>query len=291
MTNILVPTDFSACADNALKFAVESARLFPLQITLLHCLDLSDNLYTDYVGLNKEFTRSQLHEVEAKLAKLKANLQETKEIVVDTLIVNGSVKEGILEVTNDKNIDLVIMGTLGTSGIKEKLWGSRTSDIIAKSQVPVMAIPPGYQWKKPKRILLATNHYEEDPAFLETVFKLANVYKAELYVVVVTDDTNDAATFLEHSRETPRYKRMLNEKFDGGIVTVTNLYGKTFEETLDDYINKNSIDVLVMVPYKRSLPDRIFSPSITKRMACHTTIPLLALHTKHDHISILKQRV
>ena len=282
MKNILVPTDFSTCADNAVNFAVESARLLPLHITLLHALEQPDNLYTDYVGLNKEFTQTQLHDVKEKLAKLKATFQETEGVEIDTCVTHGGVKEGILQAADEKNIDLVIMGTSGASGLKEKLWGSKTADIIAKSQVPVLTIPKGYQWKKPQRILFATNHYEKDPAVLETIFKLADMYRAELYVVIVTSDDDDAATFLEHSRETPHYEKMLKEKYGGGILTVANLYGKSFEDTLEDYVNKNNIDLLVMVPYKRSLPDRIFSPSITKRMACHTTIPLLAIPMAQD---------
>lgn len=280
MKNILVPIDFSTCADNAIDFAIESAKFSPLQIIIHHALEQSDNPYTDYVGLNKEFSQSLLHDVKEKLAKLKTTLQETKGVVVETCVTNGGVREGILQITDDKNIDLVIMGTSGASGIKERLWGSRTSDIILKSRVPVMAIPPNYQWKKPQRILFATNHYEKDPAVIETIFKLAELYSAELYVTIVTVDNDDAATFLQHSHETPVYEKKLKETFKGDVLTVANLYGKSFEDTLEDYITKNDIDLLVMVPYKRSLPDRIFSPSITKRMACHTTIPLLALHTK-----------
>ena len=65
MKNILVPTDFSTCADNALNFAVESAKLFPLQIRYFMRWNYPGTLY-DYVGLNKNH-QSLLHEATVRL--------------------------------------------------------------------------------------------------------------------------------------------------------------------------------------------------------------------------------
>ena len=55
MKQILVPTDFSTCANNAVDFAVQSAKILPVEITILHAFELKGNIYTDYMGVNKEF--------------------------------------------------------------------------------------------------------------------------------------------------------------------------------------------------------------------------------------------
>ena len=283
MKKILVPTDFSTCANNAVDFAVQSAKILPMEVTLLHAFELKGNIDTDYIGVNKEFNQSLMDEVHNKLALLKSSIEETEGVVVTTYIFKGTVNEAILQAAKDKRIDLIVMGTLGASGIKEKLWGSKTAAVIGNSKVPVMVIPYEYKWKKPKKVLMVTNHFEKEPAILDFLFKLADLYMAQVHVVVFTDDDDDkAVTFLEHTRKTPQYEKMLKEQYKVDTLTVTNLFGKEFEETLEDYIRQNEIDILVMVTYQRKLLDRIFHPSMTKRMSYHTKIPLLAIPAKQD---------
>ena len=281
MKQILVPTDFSTCADNAVNFAVQSAKIFPVEVMLLHAFEVKGNIYTDYMGVNKEFNQSLLDEVENKLSQLKSSIEKTEGIVVTTYIFKGTVNEAILQTAEDKNIDLIVMGTLGASGIKEKVWGSNASAIIGNSKVPVMVIPYEYEWKKPKNILIATNHFEKEPATLNFLFNLADLYKAKMQVAVFTNEDDDnTITLLEHTRKTQEYEIMLKKKYKEEMLTATQLFGKEFEVTLEDYIRQNEIDILAMVTYQRSLWARIFHPSITKRMSYHTKIPLLAIPVK-----------
>lgn len=281
MKQILVPTDFSTCAYTAVDFAVQSAKFLPVEVTLLHAFELKGNIYTDYMGVNKEFNESLLDEVQNKLAQLKSSIEETEGVAVDTCVYKDSVKESILKATDDKNIDLIVMGTLGAGSIREKLWGSKTAAVIGNSKAPVMAIPYEYEWKKPEKILMATNHFEKEPAILDFLFELADLYMAKVQVAVFTDEDDDkAVTFLEHTRKTPQYEKMLKEQYKEETLTATHLFGKEFEETLQDYIKQNEIDILAMVTYQRGFWDRIFHPSMTKRMSYHTNIPLLAIPGK-----------
>lgn len=283
MKRILVPTDFSTCADNAIDFAVQSAKILPVEILLLNAFELSGDIYTDYMGVNKEFNQSQLQAVNNKLAQLKNSIKATEGIIVDTCVFTGTVKESIAEVTNKKNIDLVVMGTAGANGLKEKLWGSKTAAIIGKSQVPVIAVPLEYKWKRPQNILLATNHFEKDTALLDIVFELADFYQAQIHVAVFTNEVNDEAiTFMEHARKIPEYEAMLKALFKNETIIVAHLFGQHFEETLQEYIRQHEIDIVTLLTHKRSFADRIFHPSITKRMSYHTKIPLLAIPVKND---------
>lgn len=278
MKKILVPTDFSTSAANAVDFATQTAKILPVEVILVHAFELSGDTYTDYMGINKEYNESQLHEVNTIFAALKTSIEEKEGVVVDTYIFSGTVKESIIQVTREKDIDLIVMGTTGASSLKEKIWGSKTADIIGKSQVPVLAIPLEYAWKKPQKILFATNHFEKDPALLDVVFEMADLFKAQVHVVVFTNEVSDEAiTFLEHDRRIPAYEQMLKEKYKDETIIIAHLFGHDFEETLQDYIRQNEIDIVAMVTHKRSFTDRIFHPSITKRMSYHTKIPLLAI--------------
>lgn len=278
MKKILLPTDFSRCANNAVEFAVQTAKLIPAEITLLHSFELMGNLYTDYMGINKEYNQSQLQDVYHKLAQLKHNIKADTGVTVETHVCTGAVKKCILKETTERNIDLMVMGTAGASGIKETLWGSKTADIIGKSRVPVIAIPCDYEWKKPQKILLATNHFEEEPMLLNFIFAMAAWYDAEVNVAVFTNESKDnAITYLEHLRKTPGYENKLKQSYHEDTLTVTNLFGNEFEDTLEEYMSNNEVDMLAMVTYQRSFTESIFHPSLTKRMAYHTRIPLLAI--------------
>lgn len=282
MKRILVPTDFSTCANNAVNFAIQTAKIIPLQVTLVHALELTGDLYTDYMAVNGEFSHSLLNEVTDKLAILKSSIEETEGIIIETYVFVGTVKQSIVQVSSEKNIDFIIMGTAGASGIKEKLWGSKTAGIIAKSNVPVLAIPLEHTWKKPQKILLATNNFEKEPVLLDFLFALTDLYKAEVHVAVFTNEEEDLFTSMEHSRSIPAFKETLTGQYHFEKIIVTHLFGKNFEESLQEYIRQNEIDIVAMVTHKRSFTDRLFHPNIVKRLSYHTKIPLLAIPVIHD---------
>lgn len=283
MKTILVPTDFSTCANNAVDFAIQSSKILPVEVTIVHAFDLVGNIYTDYMGVNKEFNQSLLHEVRIKLADLKKCIRESEGVNVDTRVSTASLRESIFQVTSEKAIDIIVMGTTGSNGIKEKLWGSKTADIIGKSKVPVLAIPFEYKWKKPEKILLATSHFEKEPAMLDFIFELADLYEAQVHVAVFTDEVDDTAfNYMEHARNIPAYEKLLQKNYHSPTLTVTHLFGKDFEEAMQEHMKENEIDMLAMVTYKRKFPDNLFRPSLTKRMAYHTKIPLLAIPAKYE---------
>ena len=278
MKKILVPTDFSTCANNAVEFAVQYAKLLQAEVTLVHAFELNGDTYTDYMGVNKEFSQSNLKDVQNKLDQTKTSIQEKEGIVVDTFVFTGTVKESILQVSINKNIDFIIMGTAGASGIKEKLWGSKTAGIIGKSNIPVLAIPLEYNWKKLQKILLATNNFEKEPVLLNFLFELANLFTAEVHLAVFTNEDDDGAfTFMENNRNMAEYESMLKEQYNFEAIIVAHLFGHNFEDVLQDYISNKEIDIVTMVIHRRGFTDRLFHPSITKRMSYHTKIPLLAI--------------
>lgn len=283
MKKILVPTDFSEYAGNAVDFAVHTAKVLPAEITLLHSYEINSSLYTDYMGVNKEYNQTILNEAKENLAALKKDVEEKNDMVVVTSISTESLQDAIVKSTEEEKFDLIVMGTLGASGIKEKLWGSRTATAIGKSKIPVIAIPEDYEWKKPQQILFATNQFEKDPAILDPIFELAGLYMANMRVAVFTDEDDDkAGTFLEHKKKISEYETFLKKNYSEETLTSAHLYGENFEETLQTFIKENNIDMLVMVTYPHKFWNRIFNPSKTKRMSYRTSVPLLAIPANTD---------
>lgn len=92
LNKILVPIDFSACADNAVNFAVQSAKILPVEIVLMHAMDIRGSVYNDYLGVNKEYNQEILHDMKTKVAKLKRKIEENEGVLVSTHISTGRLK-------------------------------------------------------------------------------------------------------------------------------------------------------------------------------------------------------
>ncbi|MBN9352324.1 MAG: universal stress protein [Chitinophagaceae bacterium] len=278
MKRILVPTDFSDTAENAIDFAVQTSKIFPAKITLLHSYEVYSSFSTDYLGVNREFTYSMLNDIEKNLDEVKNRILKQHGIEVDTFISTYPLYNAIEKAVQEKKPDLIIMGTLGASGIKEKIWGSRTSSVIGKTKIPVLVIPDSYKWSKPKKMLLATNRFQKDPEILRFLFELAGLYMANVQVGVFTDTDNDKAeTFIENKQKIAEYEDFLKSTYYENTLTSNHLTGTDFRETIQDYISQNDIDILVMVTYQTGFWKRLFNPSMTKKMSYHTEVPLLAI--------------
>ena len=277
MKTILVPTDFSDCANNALNVALEIAKIAPAEIVVVHVLELAETIYVDYTGPSSDFSGFLREQAEREMMNLKSRVMAKHNILVKTVTYQSPVHENIVQAARDHNAVLIITGTRGAGKLKEKLWGTHTAALIGKSHIPVLAIPKDYRWRKPDRVLLATNHFEKDQVSWETLSGIIGLFAATLHVVVFTDEKKDkGVTSVAHSWDINRYREFLDQYYHYPVVS-EHLYGVGFEHTLEHYISLNDIDMLVMFTYKRGFLARILDPSKTKRMAYHTRIPLLAI--------------
>lgn len=280
MKTILVPTDFSDCADNALDVALEISKITTAEVIVVHVLELAETTYVDYTGAAANFTQFLREQAEQEMIKLKNRILAERSISLQTAIYESPVHEHIVQAANDYGADLIITGTKGAGKLRQKLWGTHTASMIGKSQIPVLVVPKDYKWRKPLQILLATSHFEKDQASLETLRRMIDRFGATLHVVVFTDEHKDKAiTAIAHNRDIKRYKEFLDQ-YDHYPVVSEHLYGADFEQTLENYILANHIDMLVMFTYKRGFLERILDPSKTKSMSYHTKIPLLAIPRK-----------
>lgn len=283
MIKILIPVDFSECSIKAVNFAAQLSHFVPTQLDLLNVQEGTGSLYTDYVGLNKEYNQYLIAEARKKLEKLQAKLGLADHVVTTTHLVTGEVQETIIAEAAKLGSNLIIMGTSGASGLKELLIGSQTASVIGHSKIPVLAIPEHYEWKKPEKILFATNNFEKEALVLDTIFQLAVQLQAKVETAVFSDeDYDDAATLLQASYGISSYEKYLKEEYKNIALATAHLTGKSLEEALNDYISRNNIDILVMITYQRNLLKRIFNPSQTRRMSYHTQIPLLAIPSRRE---------
>lgn len=275
MKSILVPTDFSPHADKALQFATAIAEKAGAEVILLHVTD-QEVVAGDRRSMGEEYSHSIDHLIAQKLDAAQKGVKGN--VKITTSITHGNLVTAVLDAVKKFGADLVVMGTLGASGIKKVVIGSKTAAVISKASVPVLSIPAGYTDMNLKEIVLAINHTEKDLHNLDLLFELANLFDARVRLAVFTGENDDAATYLTDRRTVIAMQDKLKSAYNKTDLEIEHLSGSDFQETLQHYINSNNIDLLVMITHKRGAIEGLFNRSITKEMAYHATLPLLSLH-------------
>jgi len=134
MKKLLVPTDFSPAADNAFELACQISAVGNQDIELLHIKGGS----TEKLLKEKNKTFDQLEEYLAELCKSAVNQHA---VSVKYRIVEGSILTTIPEIASEAEVALVVIGTHGTRGIRQKLFGADVLKIAERSAAPVLTVP------------------------------------------------------------------------------------------------------------------------------------------------------
>jgi len=213
------------------------------------------------------------------LQKIVAEIYPT--VKTETGLLNGTITNIIHDFAEKQQVDLIIMGTTGASGIKEIFMGSVAAGTIGRAKIPVLTVPVGYAMEEPDGILFATNRFEQNKDLLKPIVELANLYAATIHVAVFVDsDDAQAVDYIFNTRQLLEYLEVLQKMFPGIKFKGELLEGSDFETTVDKYDTKNEVDIIAMITYPKSFWEKIMRKSMTKKMAFHSTIPLLAIPAK-----------
>lgn len=282
MRRLLVPTDFSADAMKAVTYSVEIARKAGAAIYLLHVVELvTDRIrqpYSLHDRLHDEIMTARRQELNTLREEL---IDAYPDLTIETKLANGNITTTILEHAEKLKIDIIVMGTQGAGGLKEVLWGTVTASIIRRTKIPVLAVPFEYQIKKPEAIVFATNQFEKNKLLLKRFIELAGLFNTVVHVVIYLDE--EISSTLDYhfsSEQMADYLLYLKQaypdiKFSGEV-----LEGKNFEDAIEEYDSKNGVDMIAMVTYPKNSLERLLKISVTRKMALHSKIPVLALPAK-----------
>jgi nucleotide-binding universal stress UspA family protein len=146
---ILVPTDFSDHAHEALRYAAELARSFGASLTILHVYDITPYVLPDSVPLYDSFQLTQVREeFQRHLETLRTVAQQAGASQVDTQLLQGSPFAEIARFADEHQFALVVMGTHGRTGLAHLLLGSVTEKVVRKAGCPVLTVPLRAQQSK-----------------------------------------------------------------------------------------------------------------------------------------------
>ncbi len=276
---ILVPTDYSKNAHNAVRYAVELAHLTGAKITFFHSYYLP--IYVKNIPKDTAAEAGLRKEVSETLdAILKDKKYAASDIKYDIIVKDGSstVNE-IVGIAKEIAADMIVMGTKGSTGVGEVIFGSNTHDVIEKTEIPVLAIPIKAASLEFKNIVFATNYHFNDFNALDDLVLIAKLFDSRITVLHI-DDGEMIHDFEYSMLDT--FHLQVTEKADYPNIHFQLLENKNVFEGLQDFIHHNEIDLLALSSRKKVLYNRLFGKSISRKMAYHADIPLMIFKIAED---------
>ncbi|TAE90126.1 MAG: universal stress protein [Bacteroidetes bacterium] len=271
ITRILVPTDFSEVANNALTYALTLASTCNASIDVLHVKQapLSDPLFPmeTYQMYVDAMNAAEVEGVE----KLKQTILANASVPYAIHSVMGFVSDQILAFASEHDTDLVVMGTTGASGLTEILVGSNTASLIGKCEIPVLVVPAGYKYNGVSQVLYSTDYNEPEFPAISRLMYFVELFNAKLTILHVKTEFdnyfNAENNFFNKNKD--------HISFDYELI---NVKSNDVMSTINSYLEDYQPELIVLAKHNRSFFDKIFHRSLSKQMAYHTKIPLLVLH-------------
>ncbi|KEO75380.1 universal stress protein [Anditalea andensis] len=264
---ILVPTDLSENADNALGFAQQLIIQTGGEIILLFT-------YYAVYDFAAQATRiiGQIEKDAKKALKNIIKNNNPDNLHMDYRIVQGTVDNAVKAAVDGMGIDLVIMGTQGASGLKKALLGSNTADVIKEATVPVLAIPSGAKLEKVKKIAVAVELKKEDLQTLLHLMELTAVWNLPYKIIHVQ---KEGRSDTEINFET--LQRNILKEYPLVDINFLSYESDGINKGLENYLKENPDALLVMFSKTRSFFEQLLESSRSVEMAYHTHVPLLVV--------------
>jgi len=269
MKHILVPTDFSVQAENALKVAAQLAEKHKCAIFLLHTLSIPINIsgVGDVSSMPESLYFIKLAEKNFNELLQKPYLQN---IEVHEAIGHGEIYNDVIRVTEKSKIDLVVMGSHGASGFKEMFIGSNAEKVVRTSSVPVLVIKNERENFEAKKFVFATDFSEECRHSFNEAQKFAKILGAKIHLLYI-NTPNSFKTSLE--------SRVIMDDFVSGM-GVENyklvIYNdSSIEKGILNYSKQVNADLIGMSTHGRKGLSHFFNGSISEDLVNHANMPVI----------------
>ena len=270
MKKILIPTDFSEQAENALKVAAQLAKKQKAEIYLLHTLELPmqkiDPLSTSQNLPEAMYFMQLAHKhFEDLLEK-----DYLKGLNVHEIVEFYEPFRGVYQVCKKHDIDLIVMGSSGTNSFKEMLIGSNTEKIVRTSEVPVLVVKKEHPVFKVNNFVFASNFKDHYKAPYIKATEFAKLFNAKMHLLIVNTAGHFMTTHDAKERMLEFAKCADFENF------TTNIYNDiNVEKGIMSFSQSISADLIGMCTHGRQGLSSFFNGSISEDLLNNAKRPVM----------------
>lgn len=270
MKRLLVPTDFSDQAENALKVAAQLAKTYHCEIHLLHVLEIpmhKADALSSYNNLPEAVYFMKLAHKQFKALKSKAYLEGLN---IHENVELHEIFKGVFQVCKKKDIDLVIMGSHGSDGLREMLIGSNTEKVVRTSETPVLVVKNTHDNFKVNKFVFASDFKDESKIPYQKATEFAKILKAEMHLLMV----NTPNKFISSGKANNRMKAFAND-FDFSNYSINIYNDDTIEKGIMNFSASINADLIGMSTHGRQGISHFFNGSISEDLVNHAKRPVI----------------
>jgi len=272
MKNILVPTDFSEQAENALKVAAQFAKTYNADIYLLHMLELPMQLIDPTSNNNSQNLPESLFFMKLAHKRFEEVLASDylEGVTVHETVHFHEAFDGIMEVSKEHDCDLIIMGSHGATGFKEMFIGSNTEKVVRYSEIPVLVIKQEIPNFRVDNFIFATDFSEETKRPFNEAVKFANKIDANIHLVYI----NTANKF----KTTEEAEKKMSNFLEGMESKAFNLHiynDRTIEEGILNYAQSIDAGLIGISTHGRKGLAHFFNGSLSEDIVNHAKRPVI----------------
>ncbi|SEA48719.1 universal stress protein [Pedobacter hartonius] len=272
MKQILLATDFSASAANAMEYAMELAKVLKLEVCAIHAIHPTEGINNStYNAIFIENYYNNKREALKEWVSVYTDREEYNNIKVSTLCDVGFLKNVITRYISNHHVELLVMGITGSTGITG-IVGSNASMVVSNLKIPTLIVPKESKFSKVPIISLATDY--ETRLSAEDVNALNEMVKGfeseKLQVLYVTDkpDPKQVEIFesklkglIKHSK--PEFNYITESSPITGILA---------------FIESHETDILCLVKHHHNIVYRLFTRNTVNQVMNKSVKAILVLH-------------
>ncbi len=275
MKSILVPTDFSEQAAYALDLAYGIARKSGSAIKLLNVVEAphgtSFNAMGEVVapdGMDAVFFVQLVDKIKERLQATATNAKY-QDIDIASHVEVGNPYEHISRTIAGQAVDLVVMGTQGSSGMEEILVGSNTEKVVRRAKCPVLTVKSPVEADSIKNIVFATNMRDNQERVIKELTKLQQLFDATIHIVSINTPAN-----FETDRFYKKEMKKFVDKYHLAHYTL-NVYNDDVEEDGIIYFAEDiDADMIAIATHGRTGISHLLSGSIAEDIVNHAKRPV-----------------
>lgn len=276
--NILLPTDFSRNAWNAALYARE---LFKNETCNFFLMNAFRNTYVALGDMDAPATGGKFYETAKEIADEGLN-KALQRLLLKPRYNNHNYQilscfdnplDAIKQVVDEKDIELIVMGSKGAHDDPNNAFGSTTISVMEKARnCPVLSVPGHVIYKEPKEIVFPTNYkiYFKRRE-LQSMNEIAKITNAAICILHVKED-------ISLDDEQKNNKELLENGLDGLEYSFHELDNSNVLEGLKNFVESRGSDMIAFINKKHAFFNTIFSQPMVKSLGNASKVPVLVMH-------------
>lgn len=274
MKKILVPVDFSDHSEYALEVAATLAKKHNLELVVLHMMGLSQAIISKE---NSKEVMEAMYYIKLAQNRFEDFLKQPylEGLKIETTVQNYKEFHEIDSVAKEFNCGLIVMGSHGSSGLKEVFVGSNTEKVVRNSTTPVLVIKNKIKDFKLEKVLFASNFEEECIGVLKRAREFFDFFNTKFKIIIVNTPNEGFRSTKETTLKINAFLKAthLDTYLDKDQVVIYNAY--SVEEGVFEYSSISESKVIAMPTHGRKGLAHFFSGSISEDLVNHSKLPVI----------------